>query len=106
MPVGAILYARLAEIDGVTILGTNAGVERVGLVSLTVDGVHPHDVGQFLDSKGVAARVGHHCAQPLHTRLGIDSSTRISFGVYSTEAEIDVAVEAVAGVRSFFGEGA
>ena len=104
--LGAILYARLAEIDGVTILGTNAGVERVGLVSFTVDGVHPHDVGQFLDSKGVAVRVGHHCAQPLHKRLGIDSSTRISFGVYSTEAEIDVAVEAVAGVRSFFGEGA
>lgn len=103
--LGAILYGRLAEIDGVTILGTNRGVERVGLVSFAVDGVHPHDVGQFLDSKGVAVRVGHHCAQPLHKRLGVDSSTRISFGVYSTEAEIDIAIEAVAGVRSFFGEG-
>lgn len=103
--LGAILYGRLAEIDGVTILGTNRGVERVGLVSFAVDDVHPHDVGQFLDSKGVAVRVGHHCAQPLHKRLGVDSSTRISFGVYSTEAELDIAIEAVAGVRSFFGEG-
>lgn len=103
--LGAILYERLAAIDGVTILGTNRGVERVGLVSFAVDGVHPHDVGQFLDSKGVAVRVGHHCAQPLHRRLGVDSSTRISFGVYSTEADLDIAIEAVAGVRSFFGEG-
>ncbi len=102
--LGALLYGRLAEIDGVTILGTNTGVERVGLVSFTVDGVHPHDVGQFLDSRGIAVRVGHHCAQPLHKRLGVESSTRISFGVYSTESEIDIAVDAVSGVRSFFGE--
>lgn len=104
--LGSIIYGRLAEIDGVTILGTNTGVERIGLVSFAIDGVHPHDVGQFLDSRGVAVRVGHHCAQPLHKRLGVESSTRISFGVYSTESEIDIAVAAVAGVRSFFGEGA
>ena len=103
--LGSIIYGRLAEIDGVTILGTNTGVERIGLVSFAIDGVHPHDVGQFLDSRGVAVRVGHHCAQPLHKRLGVESSTRISFGVYSTESEIDIAVAAVAGVRSFFGEG-
>jgi cysteine desulfurase/selenocysteine lyase len=103
--LGQLLYDRLTAIDGVTILGTNIGVERVGLVSFAVAGVHPHDVGQFLDSRGIAVRVGHHCAQPLHKRLGIDSSTRISFGVYSTADEIDVAVDAIAEVRSFFGEG-
>jgi cysteine desulfurase/selenocysteine lyase len=103
--LGQLLYDRLASIDGVTILGTNIGVERVGLVAFAVAGVHPHDVGQFLDSRGIAVRVGHHCAQPLHKRLGIDSSTRISFGVYSTADEIDVAVDAIAEVRSFFGEG-
>jgi len=103
--LGQLLYDRLAVIDGVTILGTNIGVERVGLVSFAVAGVHPHDVGQFLDSRGIAVRVGQHCAQPLHKRLGIDSSTRISFGVYSIADEIDVVVDAVASVRAFFGEG-
>ena len=101
--LGATLYDMVAELDGVHILGTNDSVERVGLVSFAVDGVHPHDVGQYLDSKGIAVRVGHHCAQPLHKRLGVDSSTRISLGVYSTAAEVEYAVDALAQVRGFFG---
>jgi cysteine desulfurase/selenocysteine lyase len=101
--LGAELYRLVGAVDGVHILGTNDGVERVGLVSFTVDGVHPHDVGQFLDSKGIAVRVGHHCAQPLHKRLGVDSSTRISLGVHSTIAEVEFAVDALAQVRGFFG---
>lgn len=101
--LGSAMFERVADVDGVHILGTDQGVERVGLVSFAVDGVHPHDVGQFLDSKGVAARVGHHCAQPLHKRLGVDSSTRFSLGVYSTLAEVDHAVDALAQVRGFFG---
>lgn len=101
--LGATLYDMVAELDGVHILGTNDSVERVGLVSFAVDGVHPHDVGQYLDSKGIAVRVGHHCAQPLHKRLGVDSSTRISLGVYSTVAEVEYAVDALAQVRGFFG---
>lgn len=102
--LGAELYRLVSEVDGVHILGTNDGVERVGLVSFAVDGVHPHDVGQYLDSKGIAVRVGHHCAQPLHKRLGVDSSTRISLGVHSTLAEVEFAVDALAQVRGFFGE--
>jgi cysteine desulfurase/selenocysteine lyase len=101
--LGATLYDMVAELDGVHILGTNDSVERVGLVSFAVDGVHPHDVGQYLDSKGIAVRVGHHCAQTLHKRLGVDSSTRISLGVYSTVAEVEYAVDALAQVRGFFG---
>jgi cysteine desulfurase/selenocysteine lyase len=101
--LGVTLYDMIAELDGVHILGTNDSVERVGLVSFAVDGVHPHDVGQYLDSKGIAVRVGHHCAQPLHKRLGVDSSTRISLGVYSTVAEVEHAVDALAQVRGFFG---
>lgn len=101
--LGATLYDMVAELDGVHILGTNDSVERVGLVSFAVDGVHPHDVGQYLDSKGIAVRVGHHCAQPLHKRLGVDSSTRISLGVYSTVAEVEHAVDVLAQVRGFFG---
>lgn len=103
--LGADLYQAVAEIPHVRILGTDNDVHRVGLVSFAVDGVHPHDVGQFLDSRGVAARVGHHCAQPLHKRLGVDSSTRFSLGVYSTADDVAVAVAALAGVRSYFGEG-
>ncbi len=102
--LGAELYRLVGAVDGVHILGTNDGVERVGLVSFAVDGVHPHDVGQFLDSKGIAVRVGHHCAQPLHKRLGVDSSTRISLGVHSTLAEVEFAADALAQVRGFFGE--
>lgn len=101
--LGAELYRLVGAVDGVHILGTNDGVERVGLVSFAVDGVHPHDVGQFLDSKGIAVRVGHHCAQPLHKRLGVDSSTRISLGVHSTLAEVEFAVDALGHVRGFFG---
>lgn len=101
--LGDRLYELVAGVDGIHILGTNDGVERVGLVSFAVDGVHPHDVGQYLDSRGVAVRVGHHCAQPLHKRLGVDSSTRISLGVYSTLAEVEHAVDALAQVRGFFG---
>lgn len=101
--LGELLYEGVEKIPGVTVLGTNLGVERVGLVSFAVAGVHSHDVGQVLDSDGVAARVGHHCAQPLHKRLGFDSSTRFSLGVYSTEKDVEVAVDSLTRVRSFFG---
>jgi cysteine desulfurase/selenocysteine lyase len=102
--LGADLYAAVGDIDGVSVLGTDLDVERVGLVSFEVDGVHPHDVGQFLDSRGIAARVGHHCAQPLHKRLGVDSSTRFSLGMYSTSDDVELAVAALADVRDYFGE--
>lgn len=101
--LGELLYAGLTQIPGVTVLGTNLGVERVGLVSFAVAGVHSHDVGQVLDSDGVAARVGHHCAQPLHKRLGFDSSTRFSLGAYSTERDVAVAIDSLSRVRNFFG---
>jgi cysteine desulfurase/selenocysteine lyase len=74
----------------------------VGLASFDVAGVHAHDVGQFLDDRGIAIRVGHHCAQPLHRRLGLTASARASSSVYTTAAEIDVFLEAVADVRAFF----
>ena len=82
------------------------GVERVALAAFDVDGVHAHDVGQFLDARGVAVRVGHHCAQPLHRRFGITASVRASASVFTTENDIDVFLDAVSGVRRFFGVGA
>ncbi|MBN9187430.1 MAG: SufS family cysteine desulfurase [Microbacterium sp.] len=101
--LGNRMIAGLREIPGVRVLGDAEGVERVGLASFDVTGVHAHDVGQFLDARGVAVRVGHHCAQPLHRRFGLTASVRASASVFTTEDEIDVFLDAVSGVRAFFG---
>lgn len=93
----------VAGLPGVRVLGPQAGAPRAGLVSVAVDGVHAHDVGQVLDEQGVVVRVGHHCAQPLHRALGITASTRASSHVYTTAAEADRFVDALAGVREYFG---
>jgi cysteine desulfurase/selenocysteine lyase len=73
-------------------------------VSFDTAGVHAHDVGQFLDARGIAVRVGHHCAQPLHRRLGLTATTRASAYLYTTTEEVDRFVEAVGLVRGYFGE--
>ena len=96
----------LRSIPGLRLLGEGQpGLERVALWAFAVDGVHAHDVGQFLDSRGVAVRVGHHCAQPLHRRFGLTASVRASAALYNTADEIDVFLDAVSGVRGFFGAG-
>jgi cysteine desulfurase / selenocysteine lyase len=99
----ARLLAGVAGISGVRVLGPTTAVDRVGAVSVVVDGVHPHDVGQVLDAAGVAVRVGHHCAQPVHRRYGATASTRASVYLYTTPEEVDAFLEALAGVRSYFG---
>ncbi|MET1153080.1 aminotransferase class V-fold PLP-dependent enzyme, partial [Arthrobacter sp.] len=101
--LGQRLVAGLEAIDGVRVLGPAAGAERIGLAAFDVDGVHAHDVGQFLDDKGIAVRVGHHCAQPLHRRLGLVATTRASTYLYNTTDDVDAFLGAVAGVRPFFG---
>ncbi|KAF2414762.1 cysteine desulfurase [Microbacterium sp. B35-04] len=104
------LEARLGEglrsIPGIRLLGDAPGAERVGLWSFDVEGVHAHDVGQFLDARGVAVRVGHHCAQPLHRRFGLTASVRASTALYNTADDVDVFLDALSGVRGFFGAGA
>jgi cysteine desulfurase/selenocysteine lyase len=96
------LLAGIAEIPGVRVLGPTDPVNRLATVSFVVDGVHSHDVGQVLDDAGIAVRVGHHCAQPLHRRLGATSSARVSAGLYTTAEEIEAFLVALAGVRPFF----
>ncbi|MUN54977.1 SufS family cysteine desulfurase [Kocuria koreensis] len=103
--LGRRLAEGVSQIDGVRLLGPAPGTERAGLVSIDVHGVHPHDVGQLLDSKGIAVRVGHHCAQPLHRRLGINASTRASAYLYNTTADVDRFLDALGDVRPFFGLG-
>ncbi|MBB5915924.1 cysteine desulfurase/selenocysteine lyase [Nocardia transvalensis] len=93
----------LGALDGVRIIGPTENVERGGAVSFVVDGVHAHDVGQILDDEGVAVRVGHHCAWPLHRRFGIAATARASFAVYNTPDEVDQLIAAVRKAQSFFG---
>ncbi|QRY39719.1 SufS family cysteine desulfurase [Microbacterium hominis] len=97
------MRAGLAEIPGIRLLGDAAGVERVGLWAFDVDGVHAHDAGQYLDSLGIAVRVGHHCAAPLHSRYGVTASVRASTALYNTTDDVDRLIEAVGGIRPYFG---
>ena len=102
--IGRRLMVGLRDIDGVRVLGdADSDVDRVGLASFDVAGVHAHDVGQFLDARGIAVRVGHHCAKPLHARFGLTASVRASASVFTTDDDIDRFLDAVAGVRSYFG---
>jgi cysteine desulfurase/selenocysteine lyase len=96
----------LRSIDGIRLLGDTDAADRVALQAFDVEGVHAHDVGQFLDSRGVAVRVGHHCAQPLHRRFGLTASVRASAAIHTTVEEVDTFLDAVSGVRAFFGVGA
>ena len=92
--------ARLGNIDGLKIYGR--AQDRGGVISFALDKAHAHDVATLLDRQGIAVRAGHHCAQPLMQRLGVDSTSRASFGVYTTFEEIDVLADTLTRVREFF----
>ncbi|WP_438452971.1 aminotransferase class V-fold PLP-dependent enzyme [Streptomyces asiaticus] len=92
----------LTDIPGVSVIGPAGTEDRGATVSFTVDGIHPHDVGQVLDSLGVAVRVGHHCARPVCLRYGIPATTRASFYLYNTLEEVDALAEAVQEAQRFF----
>jgi cysteine desulfurase/selenocysteine lyase len=91
---------RLSAIEGLTILGR--AQDRGGVVSFTLDRAHAHDVATLLDRSGIAVRAGHHCAEPLMHRFGIESTARASFAIYTTPAEIDFLADALVRVREFF----
>ncbi|MEU4443128.1 cysteine desulfurase [Actinosynnema sp. NPDC050801] len=93
----------LAEIPGVRVVGPLDTVDRGGAVSFVVDGIHAHDAGQVLDSLGVAVRVGHHCAWPLHRRMDAAATVRASFYLYNTVDEVTALVDAVREAQKFFG---
>lgn len=97
------LVAGILDMPGVRLLGPQGTKDRVALAAVSVEGLHAHDVGQFLDEQGVLVRVGHHCAQPLHRALGMASSTRASVHFTTTEGEIDRFLEALRGAQRYFG---
>jgi cysteine desulfurase/selenocysteine lyase len=103
LALAGALLAGLAERPWVRVLGPTSLERRGGAVSFVVDGVHAHDVGQVLDQEGVAVRVGHHCAWPLHRRFGVAASTRASFAAYNTMAEVDALLTALDQVPALFG---
>ncbi|MFD9945638.1 cysteine desulfurase [Nonomuraea sp. NPDC059023] len=93
----------LAEVPSLRLIGPSTLEERGGTVAFTLEGIHPHDVGQILDDEfGIAVRVGHHCARPLHLRFGIPATTRASFYLYNTTGEIDALVRGLHHVQKVF----
>ncbi|MEU4840610.1 cysteine desulfurase [Nocardia testacea] len=95
--------AGLGAVPGIRIIGPTENVDRGGAVAFLADGIHAHDLGQILDDEGVAIRVGHHCAWPLHRRFGVAATARASFALYNTVDEVDTMVAAVRKAQSFFG---
>ena len=91
---------RLSEVEGLCFIGTAAG--KSGVISFTLDDVHPHDISTLIDHEGVAIRAGHHCAQPLMKSLGLSSTARASVGLYNTPADFDVLVDALHKVNRIF----
>ena len=96
----AYAATRLSQTPGVTVMP--AGARRLGAVSFVVDGIHPHDLATIFDQRKVAIRAGHHCAQPLMDRLRVTATARASFGIYSSEADVDALVEAIEAAQRLF----
>lgn len=96
---------RMLSLPYIDIIGPKDLEMRGGLISFTIDGIHPHDIATILDSYGVAIRAGHHCAQPLMRFLDLHATSRISFYLYNTKDDVDQFIEGVKNVRKWFGYG-
>jgi cysteine desulfurase/selenocysteine lyase len=100
--ITAYALAALRSVPDLRILGPSEAVDRGGAISFTLGDVHPHDVAQVLDGDGIAVRAGHHCGRPIHKRFGVSASTRASFYLYTTQAEIDALVVGLDKAKRFF----
>ncbi|WP_225973273.1 SufS family cysteine desulfurase [Nesterenkonia natronophila] len=100
--LAGILLEGLTQVPGVRLLGPTSSEQRLAVFAFDVPGVHPHDVGQVLDDQGIAVRVGHHCAQPVHRSFGVHASTRASAGVYTTTADVEAFIDGLHKVVKFF----
>jgi cysteine desulfurase/selenocysteine lyase len=98
----AYALSRLEDLGGLTIYGPREAARRGGLVAFWDPAVHPHDMSTLLDQYGVAVRAGHHCAQPLHRRLGVPATTRASFGLYTSRDDIDALIDGITAARKVF----
>ena len=103
--VSAYAFEGMRNIDGINIVGGKTAAEHNGILTFTVDGVHPHDVSEILAADGIAVRAGHHCAQPLLNHLGLRSTVRVSFAFYNTRDDADKFLDSLATVRERMGYG-
>lgn len=103
--VSAYAFERMRKIDGINIVGGKTAAEHNGILTFTVDDVHPHDVSEILAADGIAVRAGHHCAQPLLNHLGLRSTVRVSFAFYNTRDDADKFLDSLATVRERMGYG-
>jgi len=102
--LGSYLLKRLQEVPGLRLVGPLDMVERGAVASFTLGEIHPHDLGQFLDSQGIAVRTGHHCAWPLTRKLGVQATTRASLYLYNDEQDVDALIEGIIGAQKYFGD--
>ena len=93
---------KFLQLDKVEVIGPKNNIDRGSVISFTIDGIHPHDVGQVLDQYGVAVRTGHHCAWPLMRKLGLVGTTRASFYVYNDETDVDTLIESILEAQKYF----
>jgi len=100
----AYLLKELSQIPGIAVVGPTDISIRGGTVSFTLDGIHPHDLGQYLDSAGIAVRTGHHCAWPLTRALGVPATTRASLYLYNDNSDIDALIAAIKDAKKYFGQ--
>jgi cysteine desulfurase/selenocysteine lyase len=98
-----LLLGKLSEVDGLSVVGPKTMQERGGSISFTFGDIHPHDLGQFLDSQGIAVRTGHHCAWPLNRKMGVPATTRASLYLYNTLEDCDALVAGILDAQKYFG---
>lgn len=103
--ITAYTFERMKNIEGINIIGSQNAADHGGIITFTVDDVHPHDVSEILSSDGIAVRAGHHCAQPLLKHLGCRSTVRASFSFYNTKEDADKFLSSLAAVRERMGYG-
>jgi cysteine desulfurase/selenocysteine lyase len=97
------LLNEFSTIDDLKVIGPHDLNMRGGIVSFSLGDIHPHDLGQFLDSQGIAVRTGHHCAWPLTRKLGVPATTRASFHLYNAKDDLDALVVGIRGAQKYFG---
>jgi len=102
--LGSYLLKRLQEIPDLKLVGPLEMIDRGAVASFTFGDIHPHDLGQYLDSQGIAVRTGHHCAWPLTRKLGVQATTRASLYLYNDEQDVDALIEGILGAQKYFGD--
>jgi cysteine desulfurase/selenocysteine lyase len=98
----AYALPKISELDGINVVGPPAE-KRGGVISFTLDGMHPHDIGELLGREGVCVRTGHHCAQPLMRKLGVPATARASFACFNTTDDVDALIDALVKAKEVFG---